>query len=94
MADQDFTSETITNNVGDVIIEDNVWIGYRVYITEGVSIGENSVIGTNSVVTGDLPPHCIAAGSPAKVTKFKLYLDENKIRELKNEYSDVLSKTI
>ena len=38
-------------------------------MTSGVEIGERSVIGANSVVTQDLPPRVIAAGSPAKVIK-------------------------
>lgn len=56
---------------GDVLIGDYSWVGINVYIGEGVTIGENSVIGANSVVTRSIPPHSIAAGSPAKVLKFK-----------------------
>jgi acetyltransferase-like isoleucine patch superfamily enzyme len=41
----------------------------NVAVTSGVTIGERCVIGANSVVTRDLPPHTIAAGSPAKVIK-------------------------
>jgi acetyltransferase-like isoleucine patch superfamily enzyme len=38
-------------------------------VTSGVSIGERCVIGANSVVTEDIPPHSIAAGSPARVIR-------------------------
>jgi acetyltransferase-like isoleucine patch superfamily enzyme len=38
-------------------------------ITSGVTIGERSVIGANSVVTSDIPPFSIAAGSPARVLR-------------------------
>lgn len=54
---------------GPVIIEDNVWIGEKVTILPGVTIGENSIIGANSIVTKDIPANCVAAGIPAKVIK-------------------------
>jgi acetyltransferase-like isoleucine patch superfamily enzyme len=52
-----------------VIIENNVWLGERVIVNKGVSIGENSVIGAGSVVTKDIPANSIAAGNPARVIK-------------------------
>jgi acetyltransferase-like isoleucine patch superfamily enzyme len=54
---------------GPTRIGDNCWFGVNVAVTSGVTIGERCVIGANSVVTRDLPPHTIAAGSPAKVIK-------------------------
>jgi acetyltransferase-like isoleucine patch superfamily enzyme len=54
---------------GPTRIGDNVWCGANVVITSGVTIGHRSVIGANSVVTRDIPPFSIAAGSPAKVLK-------------------------
>lgn len=54
---------------GPVVIGDNVWIGENVSVMPGVSIGRDSVIGANSVVTRDIPPFSIAAGSPAKVLR-------------------------
>jgi len=60
---QGFTSK------GPVRIADNVWFGVNCVVTSGVTIGERCVIGANSVVTQDLPPRVIAAGSPAKVLK-------------------------
>ena len=52
---------------GSIIIEDNVWIGDKVVICPGVSIGKGSIIGANSVVTHDIPPFSVAAGIPAKI---------------------------
>jgi acetyltransferase-like isoleucine patch superfamily enzyme len=60
---QGFTSK------GPTRIGDNVWCGANVVVTSGVTIGERCVIGANSVVTSDIPPHSIAAGSPAKVLR-------------------------
>jgi acetyltransferase-like isoleucine patch superfamily enzyme len=60
---QGFTSK------GPTRIGDNVWCGVHVVVTSGVTIGERCVIGANSVVTDDIPPYSLAAGSPAKVLR-------------------------
>jgi acetyltransferase-like isoleucine patch superfamily enzyme len=52
-----------------VVIEDKVWIGESSCILPGVTIGTGSIIGALSVVTKDIPPYCIAVGSPAKIVK-------------------------
>ena len=52
---------------GDIIIEDDVWIGAGSIITAGVTIGKGTVIGAGSVVTKDIPQNVIAAGVPAKI---------------------------
>jgi len=52
-----------------VLIADNVWIGSRVLILRGVSIGKNSIVGAGSVVTRNIPANSIAVGVPAKVIK-------------------------
>ena len=62
---------------GPIIIGKNVWVGDKVTILPGVSIGDGVVIGSNSVVTRDIPPYCVVGGIPAKIIK------QNKI--LKNE---------
>lgn len=50
-----------------VTIGNNVWIGSRVTVLKGVTIGDNSVVGAMSLVTRSIPPDCIAAGNPARV---------------------------
>ena len=52
-----------------VVIGDNVWIGRNSIILKGVTVGEGAVIAAGSVVTKDVPPHCIAAGVPARVIR-------------------------
>ena len=52
-----------------VTIENNVWLGERVIINKGVTIGENSVIGAGAIVTKDIPANSVAAGNPARVIK-------------------------
>ena len=50
-------------------IEDNVWLGARVIVLRGVTIGEGSCIAAGSVVASDIPPRSLAAGVPAKVIR-------------------------
>lgn len=50
-------------------IGENVWIGAQVVVVAGVSIGSGCVVAANSVVTHDLPPGSVAAGSPARVIR-------------------------
>lgn len=52
-----------------VHIGDYTWLGEKVMVLKGVTIGERSVIGAGSVVTRDIPPLSIAIGSPAKVIR-------------------------
>lgn len=56
-------------SAGEVVIEDNVWIGDNVNIVGPVRIGFGSVIAANSVVRKDVPPRTIVAGVPARVIK-------------------------
>jgi len=54
-----------------VVIEDNVWVGYRVIILGGVKIGEGAIIQAGSVVVSDIPEYAIAGGNPARVFKMR-----------------------
>ena len=54
-----------------VHIADNVWIGSRVTIVPGVSIGEGAVVGAGSVLTKDVPPLAVVGGNPASVIKYR-----------------------
>lgn len=56
---------------GDIIIDDDVWIGQRALILSGVHIGQGAVIAANAVVTHDIPPYAIVGGVPAKVIKLR-----------------------
>ncbi len=55
----------------DVVVGNNVWIGYGAQILRGVTVGDNSVIGSGSVVTRDIPANAVAAGVPARVIRMR-----------------------
>lgn len=54
-----------------IVIEDDVWIGANAVILSGAKIGKGTIIGAGSVVTNEIPPACIAVGSPARVVKMR-----------------------
>ena len=61
--------ENVTNawdNKGNIVVGNDVWIGYEAVILAGVTIGDGAIIGTRAVVTKDVPPYTIVGGVPAK----------------------------
>jgi acetyltransferase-like isoleucine patch superfamily enzyme len=65
---------------GDIIVENDVWIGAKATIMSGVKIGNGSVVGSGSVVTKDVPPYAIVVGNPAVVVKYRF--TEEQIQKL------------
>jgi virginiamycin A acetyltransferase len=65
---------------GNCEIGNDVWIGVDSIIKRGVKIGDGAVIGANSVVTKDVLPFAIVAGSPAKLLRFRF--DQSTIDEV------------
>ncbi|MGL5329689.1 MAG: 2,3,4,5-tetrahydropyridine-2,6-dicarboxylate N-acetyltransferase [Peptostreptococcaceae bacterium] len=61
-----------------VVIEDDVMIGANAVILEGVRVGKGAVVAAGSVVTKDVEPNTVVAGSPAKVIKMKDEKTESK----------------
>lgn len=56
---------------GNIIIGDDVWIGYGAIIMSGVQIGQGAVVAAGAVVTKDVPPYAIVGGVPAKIIKYR-----------------------
>ncbi|WP_336035082.1 acyltransferase [Halobacterium yunchengense] len=99
VADQDMSRAPNRNHSldvreGDVDVGPHCWIGAFAFLAEGSSVGENAVVGANSVVTGDLPPHSVSAGAPARVREFKSYLDDAEAADLAAAHADVLSERV
>lgn len=57
------------DNKGDIVIGNDVWIGYEAVVLAGVTIGDGAIVGTRAVVTKDVPPYTIVGGVPAKPIK-------------------------
>lgn len=54
---------------GDIIIGNDVWIGYKAVIMPGVKIGDGAIVAAKSVVTKDVPPYTVVGGNPASLLK-------------------------
>lgn len=73
---------------GNIIIGDDVWIGYGAVILSGVKIGQGAVVAAGTVVTKDIPPYAVVAGVPARIVRYRF--NSEVIRELvKVDWSNV-----
>lgn len=68
------------DNKGDIVVGNDVWIGYEAVVLSGVHIGDGAIIGTRAVVTKDVPPYSIVGGVPAK--EIRKRFDEATINKL------------
>lgn len=57
------------DNKGDIVIGNDVWIGYKAVILAGVTIGDGAIIGAHTVVTKNVPSYTIVGGVPARVIR-------------------------
>jgi acetyltransferase-like isoleucine patch superfamily enzyme len=62
--DRPFVEQGITAE--GIVIENDVWIGAQAVITDGVRVGEGAVVAAGAVVTGDVEPHTVVGGVPAR----------------------------
>lgn len=78
---------------GDIVVGDDVWIGYGATIMSGTHIGQGAVVAAGAVVTRDVPPYAIVGGVPAKVIRYRF---EPEIVEelLKIDYSRLTDEMI
>ncbi len=72
----------LNSQVGDIVLEKDVWLGSRVSIIGNVTVGEGTIVASGSVVTKSLPPFVLAGGNPAKVIK---QLDITSAESIKEE---------
>lgn len=68
------------DNKGDIVIGNDVWIGYEAVVMAGVHIGDGAIVAARAVVTKDVPPYTIVGGTPAK--EIRKRFDENTITQL------------
>jgi acetyltransferase-like isoleucine patch superfamily enzyme len=69
--DRHFFEVNRTTNIGN-----DVWIGSRAILIDGVTIGDGAIIGAGAVVTKDVPPYAIVGGIPARLIKYRFEPDE------------------
>ena len=77
---------------GNIIVGDDVWIGYRSTILSGVEIGQGAIIAAGSVVTKNVPPYAVVGGNPARVIKFRF--SERIISKLMSLDFSLVSKEV
>jgi len=63
-------SENAKLNEKEIIIEDDVWIGFNSTIMKGVTIGKGAIIGACTLITKDIPPYAVVVGNPARIIKY------------------------
>lgn len=81
------------DNKGDIVIGNDVWIGYEAVIMAGVTIGDGAIVGTRAVVTKDVPPYTIVGGVPAKPIRKRF--SEDVIERLLNlKWWDLSPETV
>lgn len=61
---------------GDIVIGNNVWIGYRAIVMPGVHVGDGAIIGAGAVVTRDVPAYAVFGGNPGRMIKRRFTDDE------------------
>ncbi len=79
-----------------IVIGNDVWIGDGVFIKNGVNVGNGAIIAARAVVTKDVPPYAIVAGSPARVIRYRF--DESTIAAFQDlrwwDLDDEIIKTL
>lgn len=68
------------DNKGNIIVGNDVWIGYGAVILSGVTVGDGAIIGARAVVTKDVPPYTIVGGVPAR--QIRKRFDDETIKKL------------
>ena len=78
----------VSESKGDIVIGDDVWIGYRATILSGVKIGQGAIIAAGAVVVSDVAPYTIVGGVPAKAIS-KRFEDDLIEQMMKLDYSEL-----
>lgn len=65
---------------GDVVIGNDVWLGYKFTVMSGVTIGHGAIVAAGAIVTKDVPPYAIVGGIPAQVIRYRF--DKKQIDDL------------
>lgn len=77
---------------GDIVVENDVWIGYGAIILSGVTLNQGCIIAAGSIVTKSVPPYAIVGGNPAKIIKYRF--SDDIIEKLKNLNIEQLNEKV
>jgi len=91
LANQDLSFDAISK--GEILVEDEVWIGDNVIILSGVKVGKGSILAAGSVVTKDVSPYSIVGGNPAKIIRYR-FVEEIRNALYNFNLSDIDEKVI
>ena len=81
--DKDYMSEYISDEDRKVVIGNDVWIGARCIIFEGITIGDGAVIAAGSIIRKDVPPYAVVGGGVDKILKYRFDKDTvNKLLQI------------
>ena len=64
--DHGLRADRAWDNKGDIVIGNDVWIGFEAVILAGVTVGDGAIVGARAVVAKDVPPYTVVGGVPAK----------------------------
>ncbi len=86
-----YLNKSENSSKGNIIVKDDVWIGFNCTILSGVTIGQGAVIGANSIVAKDVPPYAIYVGNQVIKYRFNKEIIE---KLLKIDYSKLSKESI
>lgn len=66
-----FVTENLFDEVQQTSIGNDVWVGARAMILDGIAVGDGAIVAAGSIVTRDVPPYAVVAGVPAKIIKYR-----------------------
>lgn len=78
---------------GDIVVDDDVWIGQNAIILSGVHVGQGAVVAAGAIVTKDIPPYAVVGGNPARIIKYR-FSDDIIEELLKVDYGQLTKEMI
>ena len=79
-----FSSNSVFEEFSHITIGNDVWIGARSIILDGVAIGDGAIVGAGALVTKDVPSYAVVGGIPAKILRYRFQPEQiESLKKLK-----------